>query len=139
MGAVGSLAAHVYNVLVGIEESRGFWDTAKYLLATYGAYEAYRIVRFNLTAHRLGAGKIDLVAPNYERLRPNSRLLLGSGYWSQGARFPGFSLSGVEELRPLLVVMAAALLAERLKLRQHLNNAPLQALGLYAFVSERSL
>ena len=141
MGAVGALATQVYLMYGKFypEGSRGFWDTAKYLLATYGAYEAYQIVRFNLEAFRAGVGNVDQFGSNYdgERLRRNSRLLLSSLYWSTGAKFTGpFSVSGVEELRPLLTVMAGALLAERLRLRRTLNKAPLQALGLLALVTE---
>ena len=138
MGAVGALATQVYSVLDDMEDSRGFWDTAKYLLATYGAYEAYQIVRFNLKADSVGVGNIDKYVDHGEILRPNSRLILGSSWWQEGAQFQGpFSLSGVAELKPLLTVMAAALLFERLKLRQSLNIAPLQALGLLALATER--
>ena len=37
----------------------------------------------------------------------------------------------------MLKVMAAALLAERLKLRRMLNNTPLAALGLYRLTMEK--
>jgi len=142
MGAVGSVAARVFDAVNGdITDSRSFWETARYLLATYGAYEAYQLVRFNLDAFRFGVGNVDEAVHDGERLRSNSRLLLGSGWWVMGADFGEIhghaSLSGLNEVRLLLAVMAAALLAERLKLRRHLNIAPLQWLGLYSLATER--
>jgi len=139
MGAVGSVAARVFDAVNGdITDSRSFWETARYLLATYGAYEAYQLVRFNLDAFRLGAFRsVNVAVHDGERLRPNSRLLLGSDWWNAGALFPEVSISGLREVRLLLAVMAAALLAERLKLRRQLNIAPLQWLGLYSLATER--
>jgi hypothetical protein len=90
---------------------------------------------------RFGLGYLDTflvnIDGNYngERLRPGSRLLLGSNFFQSGARFPRMSVSG-DELPPLLAVMAAALLMERLNLRRQLNRTPLAALGLYALSRE---
>ncbi len=131
-GGVGLVATMAYHALDNeLGHAQGFWDTAQYLLATYGAFEAYQIVRFNLEAFSHGAVVEDAA------LRPNSRLLLGSAYWQDGAQFPRFSLSGMEELKPLLAVMAAALLVERLKLRRVLNQQPLALLGLWALAKEK--
>lgn len=144
-GGMGVVATMAYRALQDIEYADGFWETAQWLLATYGAYEAYQLVLFNIDALKLaglsGGGDID-----YDfYTRPNSRLAMGSGYWREEGtvaswKSPTHSLmgiSGLSELKPLLYVMSAALLFERLKLRQTLNKAPLQALGLYALAKEK--
>ena len=113
---------------------------ARYLLSTYGAYEAYQLVLFNLDAFRMGNDGISEQFDE-ERIRRGSRLSMGIGYFNGagfggGAVFPAFSLSGIEELQPLLYVMAAALLFERLKLRQTLLRYPFQAIGLLSLAGE---
>lgn len=140
-GGVGVVATAAYAALNDdLNDAQGFWDTAKYLLATYGAYEAYQLVRFNLDYFRFKFGTFDLLDGDpLNRPRPNSRMLLSSGYFWESfpPRFPGpMTISGFYELQPLLMVMAAALLVERLKLRRQLNIAPLTALGILRLSQE---
>lgn len=141
-GGVGVAATMAYTALNNdLPDAQSFWQTARYLLATYGAYEAYQLVRFNMDAMRYGVGGVDQAggpdAITGEVLRPASRMLLQSNWFSDGAQFPVFSVSGRLELAPLLAVMAMALLVERLGLRRQLNRTPLTLLGLYALTNER--
>ena len=139
-GGVGVLAAAVYTKFGTPGVSREFWNTAQYLLSTYGAYEAFQLVRFNLDFWR-SAGNMSWMMNNDElevSLRPNSRMLLSRDLFDGEDLTEGvYSFSGVNEMWLMLKVMAAALLAERLKLRRMLNNTPLAALGLYRLTMEK--
>ena len=144
MGVVATMAFEATeDDLIG---AQGFWDTARYLLATYGAYEAYQLVRFNLDAMRLAGralGDVEEYDGEVHRLRRNSRMLLQhdmfdvgwAGPFEQGISIP-FPVSGAAGLRALLLVMAMALLFQRLGLRRRLNNFPLQAIGVAALANE---
>ena len=106
---------------------RSFWETARWLIATYGALEAYRLVKFNLDfARYVDQPYYEVVGDRHDvRVRPSSRLQLQAGtlmWWgSNPARQPAFSISGVEELQAMLQVITAALFMERLGLRRRLG------------------
>ena len=147
-GGMGAVATMVYQVMNNdLQDSQGFWDTAQWLLATYGAYEAYQLVLFNIDAITIGglsgAGPGHPDPMDYdEYVRPRSRLAMSAALFTDaGTSAPGwlgpFGISGAAELKPLLYVMSAALLFERLKLRQTLNKTPLAILGLYALTKEK--
>ena len=156
-GGVGIVAAKVYEAYLSVRHAQDFWDTCRWLLSTYGAYEAYRFDRFNLRAARYRArpDPDDPDDPLWTLLRPFSRLRLQyswgldpdtsglTGDWGSRvdpawkSRHVGFVL--YEELEGFLYVMSAALLFERLGLRQRLNIAPLTALGMYKLAAERSV
>ena len=138
-GGMGVLATMAYQSMgTDLNDAQGFWETAHWLLATYGAYEAYQLVLFNIDALRLAG----LSGLNEVDVRPGSRLALGSGFFREDGVAPEwwqgpFDIAGLQELKPLLYVMSAALLLERLKLRQMLNKTPLAVLGLYALTKEK--
>ena len=85
-GGLGLLGTLAYNVMNNnLADTRSFWATARYLLATYGAYEAFQLVRFNLDAYKWGLSSdlFEVVVhnhhpskPNFARMRANSRLAL---------------------------------------------------------------
>ena len=138
-GGVGAVATLAFAAMDDdLDQTAGFWDTAKYLIATYGVYEAYQLVRFNYDYYLAGYGHFPML--DGERLRPNSRMLLGVNYFGENPNppeFPGpYALSGRDELRALMAVMVGALLFQRLGLRREINRAPLTALGLYRLSQE---
>ena len=145
-GGMGVVATMAYKALESdIEYADGFWETAKWLIATYGAYEAYQLVVFNIDTFNL-SGMRGHDGDYDEYVRPGSRVAMSSALFRDEGRPPAswtsptyslMGISGLSELKPLLYVMSAALLFERLKLRQTLNKAPLQALGLYALTKEK--
>ena len=138
-GGLGLLGTLAYNVMNNnLADTRSFWATARYLLATYGAYEAFQLVRFNLDAYKWGMSgeAFENVVNSNPRMRANSRLALQDNYFDvPSVNFPVYKLS-MEELPVLMTVMTAALLMERLQLRRHLRKFPFEAVGLLALAKE---
>jgi hypothetical protein len=139
-GGVGLLGAIAYHAYGGeLWEAQEFWNTARYLLATYGAYEAFQLVRFNLDAYKWGIGEdfFEALIPTPSmRLRANSRLALQDNYFEEkSVEFPVMNISH-EHLPVLMTVMTAAVLMERLQLRRHLSKFPFEAVGLLALAKE---
>ena len=147
-GGMGVLATMAFEAMdEDLLRAQGFWDTAQFLLATYGAYEAYQLVRFNLDSMRLaGLGAFDFSDDDQTGfLRVGSRMewqhnmFRWRNPFQQGTPMRDgrpMAISGTEELRALLAVMAAALLFQRLGLRRRINILPLQAAGLLALATE---
>ena len=118
-----------------LHDANAFWSVARYLIATYGAFKAMMIVRFNMDAMSAMAYNRQLNTNTLGRVfrwgHPGRILDLifkdAATNWDtdnrptfEGQRipFPGAFFNN-EDMRPLLQVLIAAVLWERLGMRRN--------------------